>query len=190
MAKNWREVKDEIEAEIDRIYGKLMAGEVPEELERSHKGIFPSGAGVGGQWFSNIFFITGDLVNLGYWCAQPGVTATLYDDSFTLEQSKKMWQYLSLHMCELFGGKHKDYCPAPWLNLGTLWRFAKDMHASLDTVKSKEEWWSLLWSWYNYVGLLQGLSHMMFPWSVGDLLPYKFVTPEDVKRLGELSKNA
>ena len=40
MAMNWREVKNEIEAEIDKIWF-----DEPLELTLSKRGIFPSGAG-------------------------------------------------------------------------------------------------------------------------------------------------
>jgi hypothetical protein len=42
--KDWREVKDEIEADIDRIWW-----DEPEEVTLSKLGVFPSGASVDGQ---------------------------------------------------------------------------------------------------------------------------------------------
>ena len=55
MTKNWREVKDEIEKDIDRIWW-----EEPEEVNKCRLGVFPSGAGTDGQVLGNLFFLVAD----------------------------------------------------------------------------------------------------------------------------------
>jgi hypothetical protein len=55
VAKHWREVKNEIEEEIDRIWW-----DEPEEVTMSRLGIFPSGAGTDGQVLGNLLFLVAD----------------------------------------------------------------------------------------------------------------------------------
>ena len=56
MAKQWMEIKNEIEDEIDRIWFK-----VPEEIEMAMKGCFPSGANVDGSAFGDMYWLTTEL---------------------------------------------------------------------------------------------------------------------------------
>jgi hypothetical protein len=75
--------------------------------------------------------------------------AAMADPTFTLEHCKRMWKYLTVHMAGLMGEVDPPKCPAPWLNLPKLWRFCQDIVDSLDTVKTKEEFADLIWSWTN-----------------------------------------
>ena len=52
MGMHWKDVKAEIEKEIDKIWFNE-----PLELTLSKKGIFPSGAGAEGQAVGNFIFI-------------------------------------------------------------------------------------------------------------------------------------
>ena len=52
---SWVGVKDMIEDEIDRIFW-----DEPEEITMCKKGIFPSGASVGGQVLGNLVFLIAD----------------------------------------------------------------------------------------------------------------------------------
>ena len=82
---NWRNVKDMIEKDLDRIFW-----EEPEEVTMSKKGFFPSGAGVGGQILGNLVFLIADTQAMGWKCAKPTVTSALRDPSIELEECKKM----------------------------------------------------------------------------------------------------
>lgn len=62
MSRDWRQVKDEIEEDIDRIWW-----EEPEEVTMSRLGIFPSGASVDGQVLGNLFFLVADTQAMGWW---------------------------------------------------------------------------------------------------------------------------
>jgi len=77
-------------------------------------------------------------------------------------------------------------CPAPWLNLPNLYRFAKGIDEALHSVKTKEELEDLLWSWFNYVDCLNGWFFLVFPWHLGKMFP--LVKPEDVEKLDALQK--
>ena len=180
MAKDWRVVKDEIEAEIHRIWF-----DEPEEVTMSKKGIFPSGAGTDGQVLGNLFFLAADLEAMGHWTTNHGMYAILNNPDFTLGQCKQMFRYLTDHMAKLMGDEKPPKCPAPWLNCGTLWRFYKDILASYDSVGTKEEFADLLWSWFNYVNRLYRWYFLVFPWHLGASMSR--IEKKDVRELARLS---
>ena len=59
--RDWRQVKEAIETDIDRIFWVE-----PEEVEMSRRGIFPSGASVHGQVLGNLLFLVGDTSAMGW----------------------------------------------------------------------------------------------------------------------------
>jgi hypothetical protein len=181
MVKDWRAVKDEIEAEIDRIWW-----DEPEEVTMSKLCIFPSGAGVDGQALGNLFFLVADTQGMGWWTAEPAMKQALSDDTFTLEQLKRMWKYMVLHMAKLMGDVDPPECPAPWMNLATLTRFTNEIVDAFETIKTKQELEDVLWSWFNYVNALNRWFFLVFPWHLGKMFP--LVKPEDVQKLAKLSK--
>jgi hypothetical protein len=180
MAKDWHLVKDEIEKEIDKIWW-----DEPEEVKMSKLGIFPSGAGTGGQVLGNLFFLVADTQGMGWWTGEPTVNQVIADPTFTLDHCKRVWKYVTLHMAVLMGEEDPPGCPAPWLNLPKLWQFCKDIADSLDTVKTKEEFKDLVWSWFNYVNRLNKWFFLAFPWHFGK--EYPRIEPKDVEELARLS---
>ena len=166
MSKNWKEVKAEIEAEIDRIWF-----DEPEYVTMSKMGIFPSGAGTQHQTFGNLFFLTGDSQAMGWWTIEPAMYCMLSDDDFNLSLCKKAFVYLNHEMANLMGGQYGEGCPYPWLNLPLFWQFTLDIEASYDSIQTKEELKSLLWSWFNYVDRINRWFYTVFPWEVGKLMP-------------------
>lgn len=109
MSKNWKEVKAEIEAEIDRIWF-----DEPEYVTMSKMDIFPSGAGTQHQVFGNLFFLTGDSQAMGWWTIEPAMYCMLGDDDFNLNMCKKAFVYLNHEMANLMGGQYGKSCPYPW----------------------------------------------------------------------------
>jgi hypothetical protein len=79
VAKHWREVKNEIEEEIDRIWW-----EEPEEVTMSRLGIFPSGAGTDGQVLGNLLFLVADTQAMGWWTTEPAIRSAIVDHVFTI----------------------------------------------------------------------------------------------------------
>jgi hypothetical protein len=175
---DWREVKDEIERDIDRIFW-----DEPEEVTMCKRGVYPSGASVGGQVLGNMVFLVADTQAMGWKCAAPAVRAALRDPEFSLEQCKRVWRYSTLHIAKMLGGEAPPKCPAPWLNLPRLYRFSQMIDESLPSVRTKDELEDLLWSWFNYVDCLNRWFFLVFPWHLGKMFP--LVTPEDV---GELTR--
>lgn len=92
MARDWREVKEEIEQEVERIWY-----EEPVEVTMSKKGIFPSNAGTMGKYFGNMFFLVCDTQAMGWWTCEPCMYGMIDDDSFTLDHCKKVFQFLNGH---------------------------------------------------------------------------------------------
>jgi hypothetical protein len=150
----------------------------------SKKGIFPSGASVDGQVLGNLFFLVADTQAAGWWTAEPAMVQAFMDDSFTLDQLKKMWKFMTLHMVKLFGDVDPPVCPYAWLNLPKLKQFCEDIIDSFDTIKTKEELQDLLWSWFAYVNCLNRWFFLVFPWHYGAAHP--LVTKKDVEELSKL----
>ncbi len=168
MAKHWTEVKDALEREIDLIWW-----DEPEEVRMARDLDFPSGAGTAGQGLGNLFFLVCDTQALGWWTAEPAIKAALADPVFDVEQCKRMWRYMSVHMAKLMGDVDPPTCPAPWLNMPKLVAYCDDVVESFDTVETKEELADLLWSWCNYVNRLNKWFFLIFPWHLGDQFPVK-----------------
>ncbi|MBM3292227.1 hypothetical protein FJY84_06075 [Candidatus Bathyarchaeota archaeon] len=181
--KDWKQVKENIEADLDRIFW-----DEPEEVEMSRKGIFPSGANVHGQVLGNLLFLVGDTSAMGWKCAQPTLNAALKDSSFSLEHCKSLWIYSTMSIAKLVGEVDPPRCPAPWLNLPKVLSFAKEIEASFPTIKSKEELEDLLWSWFNYINTLNRWLTVAFPFHLGYMFP--LVTKQDGERIIQLSLNS
>jgi hypothetical protein len=180
MVKHWREVKDKIEADLDRIFWKE-----PEEVTMSKLGIFPSGAGVDDQVLGNLFFQVADTQAMSWWTAEPAMKQALGDPTFSLEHCKRMWKYMTVHMASLMGRADPPNCPAPWLNLPKLTEFCSDMVDCLDTVETKDDLSDLLWSWFNYINTLNRWFFLIFPWHLGKMFPR--VGPEQIEELAKLA---
>ena len=181
MAMDWRAVKAEIEEEIDRIWF-----DEPLELTVSKKGVFPSGAGAHEQAAGNFVFLFADTHAIGGFVIEAPMYTFLNDPSFTLEHCKTIFTAINMNKCRIMGANHgpDSKCPAAWLNMPKFQKFYLDIEACLDTVKTKEELRSLLWSWFNYVDRFNKWVYVLFPWSdIGDKLPLitgDAISPEDM----------
>lgn len=183
MAKDWKEVKNEIEEELDRIWFKC-----PDELLLAREGIFPSGAGVHGQAAGNFMFMWGDSHALGKCCFAPCMYFYLSSDDFSLEQCKIIFERTNRLKCKILGLSlgEGSKCPGPWLNLPKFYKFSQDIVSSYDTIKTKAELKSVVWSWLNYVDRINHWLYTLFPLPVmGDLMPakgYDDLTPDQMQR--------
>ncbi|MCK5671523.1 hypothetical protein KAI10_09070, partial [Candidatus Bathyarchaeota archaeon] len=138
---SWVKVKNMIEDEIDRIFW-----DEPEEITMCKKGIFPSGASVGGQVLGNLVFLIADTQAMGWKCAKPAVSSAIKDPEMDLEVCKKVWRYSTLHIAKMLGDEDPPGCPAPWLNVPNLYKFSTAIDRVLPEVKTKDELEDLLWS--------------------------------------------
>jgi hypothetical protein len=180
--KDWHDVKNEIEVDIDRIFW-----DEPVEVEMCRLGVFPSGANVHGQVLGNLLFLVGDTSALGWKCTQPTINFALKDASFSLEQCKNLWIAATIPIAKLVGDIDPPRCPAPWLNLPKILMFAKEIKASFPTVNTKEELEDLLWTWFNYVNTYNRWFTIAFPFELGALMP--LIDEKYFKHLSELYEN-
>lgn len=180
MVKHWKQVKDEIEAELELIFF-----DEPLEVTKAKYGIYPSGSGTDGQNLGNLFFAIADTQAMGWWTIEPAMLAAMNDEFFTLEHLKRMFKYLTLHMAALMGEEAAPNCPAPWMNMPKMYDFCKDIIASYETIHTKEEFKSIIWSWENYCNCLNRWFFLVFPWELGKLMPVH--TKESIENLNKLN---
>jgi len=166
--KDWRTVKNEIEADLDRIFW-----DEPVEVEMCRLGVFPSGAEVHRQVLGNLLFLVGDTAAMGWKCAQPTVNAAIMDSSFTVRQCEAIWKAATMPIAKLLGDVDPPRCPAPWLNLPKVLQFAEEIEESFPSIGMKEELEDLLWSWFNYINTLNRWFTVAFPFELGAMLPLR-----------------
>lgn len=169
MAKHWKEVKDEIEQEIDLIWY-----DEPVELTLSKQGIYPSGAGAHGQAFGNMVFLFADTHAIGGFVFEAPMFSFIDSPDFTLQQCKTIFSAVNMNKCRILGANHghNSKCPAAWLNLPKFQKFYEDIEQAFETVTTKDELRSLLWSWFNYVDRMNKWVYIIFPWdAVGKDMP-------------------
>jgi hypothetical protein len=178
VGKHWTEVKAAIETDLDRIMW-----EEPLEVKMCRLGVFPSGAGTAGQYLSNLLFLVADSQAMSWWTSSPAMQQAFADPDFSVEHCKKLWRYVNVHMLHLMGDVSPPKCPAPWLNLPTLSKFADDIVESFDTITTKDELADLLWSWSNYIERFNRWFVLIFPWELSEGFPIK--TREEVDAMIE-----
>jgi hypothetical protein len=176
MAKNWKDVKAKIEAELDAIMW-----DEPLEVKMSRLGVFPSGAGTHGQYLGNLLFLVADTQAMSWWTVEPAMLQALEDPELDVAACKKFWIYTTVHMAHLMGDVDPPRCPAPWMNLPKLSELADEIVESFATVKTKDELSSILWSWFAYMNRLNRWFFLIFPWELGDKLQRK--SKEEVQAL-------
>lgn len=159
MKKNWTAVKAEIENEIDRIWR-----EEPIEVTASRRGLFPSGAGSQGMATGNLVFQLTDTFTAGFGVSTVGMDTAIQDDSFSLEQCKRLFVALYGNIAEQLGGASKN--GAAWLNLPKVRSFYQDIVDSFDTIFKKAELASVIWSYKNYLKRLYVWFSQVFTWEV------------------------
>ena len=186
MAKQWQDVKDEIEREIDKIWF-----DEPAELTLGKQGIFPSGAGVDGQAFGSLVFMFADTHALGNLVFSPPMYYILKDPAFNLDHCKTLFAQTNINKCRILGMSSGPgtKCPAAWLNLPKFHKFCTDIIDSYDSIKTKEEFTDLLWSWFNYVDRMNKWVYIVFPWEVVGryMRAVKDNIPEDMLKLAKES---
>lgn len=182
MTKYWRDVKAEIEQEIDKIWF-----EEPPEIKMCRKGVFPSGAGTFGQAFGNLVFVFADTYAIGWLFFESPMKELISRDDFSLDHVKEIFYSVNMNKCRILGANHgpDSKCPAAWLNLPKFLKFFNDIYESYDSIKTKEEFNSLLWSWFNYIDRINRWVYIIFPWEVvGQKLPSIYgddLTPEMIR---------
>ena len=161
MAKNWKEIKRDIEDELDKIWFSA-----PREIVMAMQGCFPSGANVDGSAFGDMYWLTTDTNKIGRHTVEPAIYKVLADDSVSLEEIKRFWKYLTGGTATVLGGVSEPVCPAPWLNLGNVCRFYQEIAAAMDTIETKDDLREILYSWFNYLTCMNYWARIKFPWEI------------------------
>ncbi len=159
MKGNWKEVKKKIEEEIDVIWKNE-----PLEVKASSRGLFPSRAGSWGMATGNLVSQLMDTYVGGFGSAAQVVDEALKNESFSLEQCRTLFITSYQRLVEEMGAKSKN--GAAWLNMPKAWKFYNEIVESLDSLNSKEEFASLIWSWKNYLRRLNIWFVTAFNWEV------------------------
>ena len=163
---DWRDVKREIHDTVREIWY-----EMPLEVYMSKLGVFPSGCGTDKTVLGNLFFLCADTQAMAWDCIDPAMNDVLCDPTMTLEHAKRIFRYLSAMMVHLVGDVDEPNCPAPWINLPKFPYFYEKILNSYDSITTKDELRSLLWSWFAYVNRMNFWFYTVFPWECGKNLP-------------------
>jgi len=166
--KTWKDIKNEIDAELKRI---IL--EEPVEVKKIRMGIIESGAGTRGQYYTTFVFAFNDLRNYGSLGLRPLFKATA-DPTFTVDQLKTLFKYSTVLAVFL------RYC-----GLKKVLTFRNNILEAFDTIQTKEQFKEVVMSYLCYISRLQLWCHHYFPWAVGvTLMPQK--KPEELKEMLKL----
>jgi len=169
MPVKWKDLKERLDAET-----KKMMLEEPVDVKRLFAGIYPYNVGVGGQYFTTICFVWASMQGLGFTYVSNGFLRVLNDPDFTVDQCKKLFKYT--HVMNDFLG---------FAGLEMLHDFTKEVLASFDSIKTKEELTELMISYFKYAGKLYGWVHQRFPWGLG----YGVFRTKNPKEIQKMAKN-
>lgn len=160
--KHWKDVQRAIQTEMEQMWF-----DEPKEVTMCKLGVFPSGAGMEGQAFFNQFFLVSDTEALGYGVAENCLYEIADDESFTLAQCQKVFQFMTEGNSRVMGDKAEPGCTAPWFNMGKLWQLYQDIVESFPTMESKTDFKNMMWSWECYVNRYHFWFWNVFPWELG-----------------------
>lgn len=173
MAGTWKELKDKIVKETERIW--LTA---PEDLKALFMGALKNKAGSYDQWWTVIDFANGMIRDFSMYTMYPILKAVM-DPIFTLDQAKLLVKYVHPPVT--------DYLR--YSNFITLDKFDREFISVLDTIKTKEEFIELYTVYLKYVNKLAAWSYHYMTWEVSALYPYRVRSDEFIKELAEITGN-
>lgn len=170
MGKNWKQVKESIEREIEKVWI-----EEPDEIKKLRFGIVPTKAGTYGQYFTTLIWGSAEVRCLGYISLYNLIRAS-EGEAFTLEQCKKLARLFIPTTSNFLG-----YCALP-----TVGRLADDLLESLETLQTKDNYRELMMAFWTYVNRMQMWVHHIFPWGLALNFPQR--TFEEIKEMSKLAK--
>lgn len=151
----------------DQLIADLMAEtkriwlDEPEEIKAMRLGVFPSGAGSYGQYFSNLVFVNGDMRALSTWITPTVILNALDDDTFSLEQCQRLFAWTNLVFVDFLA-----YC-----GFTRYAEFAQRIVAAAPEITSKEQYREVVTAWYRYANRMYLWVHQVFPWGLGTAFP-------------------
>jgi hypothetical protein len=141
-------------------------------------GIFESGAGSYGQYFSNLVFVNGDMRAVSTWITPAVILRAFDDDRFSLDQCKDLFAWTNLVNVDFLA-----YCGFT--------RFGDFVHRivdAFDEITTKEELGRVLEEWYAYANRMYLWVHHTFPWGLGTAFPK--LSLDDLEFMREASKSS
>ena len=176
MAREWQELKKELEEETRKIFLTC-----PDEIKRFHYGIIShSEAGkysldqYFGHWvhaYARYYYYSGETLD--------SIRRMAADPDFDLTQVKKAFSTSSLvwtFMAEYAGQK-------------LMAKYVQQMLDALDTLQNKDEFIELLDAFQAYTSRLYWWFHWYFPWGIGPSLCHR-LSPEDIREIVRLSQTS
>lgn len=157
---------DRLRKETDRIW--LTE---PLEVKRLRLGVSPLRSGAGGQYFSNMVFVNGDMRALSTWITPGVMLRSLNDESFTLKQCQDLFAWINCVNVDFLA----------YVGFTTFGTFVHDIVAHFGEMQSKDDFKRVLEVWYPYANRMYYWVHQMFPWGLGAAFPMP--SAEDVKVL-------
>ncbi len=163
MSRNWKDVRDELMAECDRVWF-----DEPDYVTMVNNSFFPSGAGVGKIVMGNRFNLTYWMHITSYGTLYPTINKAIANPEFTLDQCKKVFTTLLGPTAQIVGGVHEPQCKYPWLNQGMFKKFYDDIVDSFDSITDKETLHYMVWLFCGcYSRCLSTYFQNAFPWYFG-----------------------
>lgn len=154
MKSNWKELKNEIEIEVQKVWV-----EKPIEIKRMQHGIIPTKAGSYGQYFSTLVFSLIYTLTLG--------EHTLFDLlKIADEPDISLNALVKFTSISLFKGFQSTEFLG-YVGFEKTHIFAQKIEKVLDTLDTKEEYKELLGAYFSYINILHCWIHIIFPWNLG-----------------------
>jgi len=157
MAKDWKTLKADIDAEVERIWLQE-----PEEHKKLRLGIIDNQAGSYGQYFTTWEFAVGMIRDYPGYTLYP-LLKLAETDQFDLSQVQAMFK--------AFDPPYTTYLG--YSGFRTLEKFGAEFVKSFDSMESKEDFMELLKSYLLYLNKLNAWCFHYFPHGLGVLYPLK-----------------
>jgi|GEM_PF-834474 len=156
----WREAKEKIEREIDRVW---IAE--PEEIQKIRWGVIDSGAGSGQQSFSVLVHLESYLMLVGADVMYRFLKVSTYPDMELATMNKITREFLTatFNVFEFMTD----------LGLTNMHEIGQMYADSLDTLETKEDYVELTGAMMTYVIRMHRWIHYIFPWNLGVAFPHR-----------------
>jgi len=173
--KSWREVRDEIEKQIDRVWL-----DEPVEIQKIRWGVIDSGAGSGGQSFSVLVHLEAYLMLVGADVMYRLLKVSRYPNT----DLKHLVRTTKEFLC----GTFNVFEFLTDLGLTNMHETGQAYAAALDEVTTLDEYVELTGTMMTYVIRMHRWVHFIFPWNLGVAFPHR--RPEEVVAFAALLPSA
>lgn len=155
---HWTEVKAAIDAET-----RAAWSEEHDDIKRIRYGIIPTEAGSFDQYFSTLVFALTYSLTLG--------EHVVYGFLKSADNEHVPLKALQEQTREHFGSGFEAPMFLGYVLAPKAETLANDILSVLDDLKTKEEFKSLLGSYFTYLNILHWWLHVYFPWYLGSAYP-------------------